>query len=49
MDDIKLFGIKENIFETLIQTIRIQSPDIGIEFDIKIYVRLIMKNEEKDR
>ena len=35
MDDIKLFPKNENELETLIQTIKIYSQDIGMEFGIE--------------
>ena len=36
MDDFKLFVKNENELETLIQTVRIYSQDIGMEFSIKV-------------
>ena len=35
IDDIKLFAKKEKELETLIQTVRIYSQDIGRKFGIK--------------
>ena len=42
IDDIKLFAIKKKL-ETLIQTVRICSQDIGMEFGIEKYAMLEMK------
>ena len=44
MDDIKLFTKNEKEFETLIQTVRIYSQDIGIEFGIEKCAMLVMKS-----
>ena len=35
MDDIKIFAKNEKELETLVQTIRIYSQDIGMEFGIE--------------
>ena len=43
MDDIKLFAKNERELETLIQTVRIYSQDIGMEFGIEKCTMLIMK------
>ena len=42
-DDIKLFAKNEKVLETL-QTVRIYSHDIGMEFGIEKYPMLIMKS-----
>ena len=44
MDDIKLFVKNEKDLETLIQTVRIYSQDIGIEFGIEKCAMLVMKS-----
>ena len=46
MDDIKLFAKNEKELETPIQTIRIYSQDIVIEFGIEKYAMLIMWQRE---
>ena len=48
MDDIKLFAKNEKELETLIQTIRIYSKDIGMEFRIEKCALLIMKNRKRE-
>ena len=47
MDDIKLFARNETELETLIQTIRIYSQDIEIEFGIEKCAMLIMKSRKR--
>ena len=47
MYDIKLFGKNEKELETLIQTIRIYSQDIGIEFGIEKCAMLIMRSRKR--
>ena len=47
MDDIKIFTKVEKEIETLIQTIRIFSQDMGMEFGIKKCVMLIIKGKDK--
>ena len=47
MDDIKLFAKNEKEFETLIQTVRIYSQDIGMEFDIEKFAMLVMKSGKR--
>ncbi len=49
MDDIKLFAKNEKELETLIQTIRIYSQDIGMEFGIEKCAMLIMKSGKRHR
>ena len=44
MDDIKLFAKDEKELKPLIQTVRIYSQDIGMEFGIEKCAILIMKN-----
>ena len=44
MDDIKLFAKNEKELETLIQTVRIYSQDVGMEFDIEKCDMLVMKS-----
>ena len=44
MDDIKLFAKNEKELETQIQTVRIYSQDIGMEFGIQKCAMLVMKN-----
>ena len=47
IDGIKLFAKNEKELETLIQTIRIYSLDIGMEFGIEIWAMLIMKSGKR--
>ena len=47
MDDIKLFAKNEKELETLIQTIRIYSQDIGMEFGIEKCALLVMKSGKR--
>ena len=42
MNDIKLFVKKEKELETIIETVKIYSQVIGMEFDIEKCVMLIM-------
>ena len=44
MDDIKLFDKNKKELETLIQTVRIYSQDIGMEFGIEKCAMLVMKS-----
>ena len=44
MDDIKLFATNEKELETLIQTVRIYSQDIGMEFGREKCTMLVMKS-----
>ena len=44
MDDIKLFAKNEKELETLIHTVRIYSPDRGMEFGIEKCAMLVMKS-----
>ena len=48
MDDIKLFAKNERELETLIQTVRIYSQDIGKEFGIEKCALLVMKSERRN-
>ena len=47
MDDIKLFSKNEKDLETLIQTVRIYSKRIGMEFGIEKCVMLIMRSGKR--
>ena len=47
MDDIKLIAIDEKELESLMQTIRIYSKDIGMEFDRENCAMLLMKSEKR--
>ena len=44
IDDIKLFAKNEKELETLIQTVRIYSQDIGMEFATDKCAVLVMKS-----
>ena len=46
-DDIKLFAQNEKEWETLIQTFRIYSQDIGMEFGIDKYAMLVIKSGKR--
>ena len=47
MDDIKLFVQNERELETLIQTVRIYSQDIGMECGIDKCAMLVMKSGKR--
>ena len=47
MDDIKLFAKNEKELETLTQTVRTYSQDIGKEFGIEKYVMLVTKTDKR--
>ena len=47
MDDIKLFDKNEKELETLLQTVRIYSQDIWMEFDIEKCALLVMKSGKR--
>ena len=47
MEDIKLFAKNEKELETQIQTVRIYSQDIGMEFGKEKCAMLIMKNVKR--
>ena len=47
MDDIKLFAKNEKELESLIQTVRIYSQDIGMEFDMEKCAMLVMKSGKR--
>ena len=47
MDEIKLFAKNEKELETLIQTVRIYSQNIGMEFGIEKCVMLVMKSSKR--
>ena len=48
MDDIKIFAKNQRELETLIQTIRIYTQDIGMEFGIEKCAMLVMKKGKKE-
>ena len=48
MDNNKLFAKNEKELETLIQTVRIYSEDIGMEFDIVKDAMLMIKNRKRN-
>ena len=43
MDDLKVYGKNENQVDTLVQTVRVVSSDIGMEFEISKCAILVMK------
>ena len=43
MDDLKLYGRSENGFDSLVQTVRVFSKDIGMEFGIEKCAMLVME------
>ena len=43
MDDIKLYSKSENTQDSLIQTVRMFSEDIGMQFEIDKCTMLVMK------
>ena len=43
MDDLKLYGKTQKDLESLIQTVRIYSSDIGMEFGLEKCASLVMK------
>ena len=47
MDDIKILVKNEKEQETLIETIRLHSQDIEIEFGIEKWVMLVMKEKKE--
>ena len=47
MDDSKLFAKNEKELETLIQTVRIYSQDIGMELDFEKCAILVMKSGKR--
>ena len=49
MDDIKLFAKNEKELETLINTVRIYSRDIGMEFGIEKCAMPVMKSGKRHR
>ena len=46
MDDIKLFAKNEKELETLIQSVRMYTQDIGMEYSIEKYPMLIIRNKK---
>ena len=49
MDYIKIFANNEKEQERFIQTIRIKSQNIGMEFGIEKYAMLILKKKEQGK
>ena len=47
MDDIKLFAKNEEELETLLQSVRIYSQDIGMEFGLEKCAMLVMKSGKR--
>ena len=47
MDDIKLFTKNEKELETLINTVKMYSQNIGMEFGIEKCVKLVMKSGKR--
>ena len=47
MEDINIFLKMKKVQETLIQTVRIYSQNVGMEFGIEKFLILIMKREKK--
>ena len=47
MDDLKLYAMNEKGVDSLIQTVRVFSEDIGMEFGIEKCAVLVMKSEER--
>ena len=48
-DDLKIFAKEEAGLDSLLQTVRVFSSDIGLEFGIKKYAILIMKRGKVSR
>ena len=46
MDDLKLYSKSEKALDSLIQTVRIFSEDIGMQFGIDKCAMLVMKKGE---
>ena len=46
MDDLKLYANNEKGLDTLVQTVRISSDDIGMEFGIDKCATLVLKREK---
>ena len=49
MDDIKVFGKNKKELDTVIQTIRIYSQDIGMEFGIEMLILKMVKEEQRKK
>ena len=45
MDDLKLYGRNEKELDSLVQTIRIFSKDIGMEFGIEKCAMLVIRKD----
>ena len=48
MDDIKLFAENDKQLEIMLQTIRLYSQDIRMEFSTEKYAMLIMKSRDRE-
>ena len=48
MDDLKLYSPNEKGFDSLVQTVRVFSEDIGMEFGIEKSAMLLMNGKRKD-
>ena len=46
MDDLKLYAKNKKGLDSLVQTVRILSDDVGMEFEIDKYATLVLKREE---
>ena len=46
MDDLKLYSRNEKGLDSLVQTVRVFSEDIGMEFDIEKCAMLVMEKEK---
>ena len=46
MDDLKLYAKNKKGLDSLVQTVRILSADVGMEFEIDKYATLVLKREE---
>ena len=46
MDDLKLYYRSERGLDSLVQTVRVFSEDIGMEFDIEKCAMLVMEKEK---
>ena len=46
MDDLKLYAKNKTGLDSLVQTVRIFSDDVGMEFEIDKYATLVLKREE---
>ena len=46
MDDLKLYSRSEKGLDSLVQAVRVFSKDIGMEFGIEKYAKLVMEKEK---